>query len=212
MSQTVSYSSLISKVYQSRNIILEILSKKRGFDIADYAGFSINEIHTMFTTKQLDMIFEHPVTEQRLYVKYHLAKNVKENHIYELIDDLYEIEELLDDEDELIIISKHSISQSLKNILEQIYINDKKFINVYNLNNYLFNILEHELVPEHTVLTEEQKEEVKSKYYITDMSQFPEISRFDPVAQAIGLRPKQLCKIIRPSPTAIETDYYRLCY
>ena len=43
------------------------------------------------------------------------------------------------------------------------------------------------------------------------MSQFPEISRFDPVAQALGMRPTQLCEIKRPSPTAIVTNYYRYC-
>jgi DNA-directed RNA polymerase subunit H (RpoH/RPB5) len=49
------------------------------------------------------------------------------------------------------------------------------------------------------------------KYNITDKNQFPDISRFDPVARAIGLRPGQVCHIIRPSKTAIETDYYRVC-
>ena len=96
--------------------------------------------------------------------------------------------------------------------MEQIYIKDHKFINIYNINDYLFNILEHKLVPNHIVLSEKEKDEIVKKYYITDLSQFPEISRFDPVAQAIGLRPGQLCRIIRPSPTAIETNYYRLCY
>ena len=212
MSKTTDYSSLISDIYQSRRIILEILHKKRGFDISDYAGCSINELNTMQTNKQLDMIFEHPETKQRLYIKYHLAKNIKENHLYELIDDLYDLEQVLDDNDDLILISKHKVSQSLKSILEQIYIKDHKFINIYNINDYLFNILEHKLVPNHIVLSEKEKDEIVKKYYITDLSQFPEISRFDPVAQAIGLRPGQLCRIIRPSPTAIETNYYRLCY
>ena len=49
------------------------------------------------------------------------------------------------------------------------------------------------------------------KYNITDKIQFPDISRFDPVARAIGLRPGQLCKITRYSKTAIETFYYRIC-
>ena len=44
-----------------------------------------------------------------------------------------------------------------------------------------------------------------------DNSQWPEISRFDPVAQAIGLRPKQVCKIIRSSETSITNEYYRIC-
>ena len=212
MSQTTDYSSLISKIYQSRRIILEILQKTRGFDTSDYAGSSMNEINTMYENKQLDMIFEHPETKQRLYIKYHLAKNIKENHLYDLIDDLYDLEQILDDTDDLILISKHKISQSLKSILKQIYIKDQKFINIYNVDDYLFNILEHKLVPIHTVLTEKEKDEIIKKYYITDLSQFPEISRFDPVAQAIGLRPGQLCKIVRPSPIAIETNYYRLCY
>ena len=206
------YSSLITNIYQSRRIILEILKNTRGFDVSDYIGCSINEISTMHANKQLDMIFEHPTTKQRLYIKYHLAKNIKENHLYELMDDLYDLEQILDDTDDLIIITKQNVSQSLKNILKQIYIKDNKFINIYNIHDYLFNILEHKLVPIHIVLSEKEKDEIIKKYYITDLTQFPEISRFDPVAQAIGLRPGQLCKIIRPSPTAIETDYYRLCY
>ena len=50
---------------------------------------------------------------------------------------VYEVEEILGDEDDLIVITKHNINQSLKNILEQVYINDNKFINVYNLNDFL---------------------------------------------------------------------------
>jgi DNA-directed RNA polymerase subunit H (RpoH/RPB5) len=49
------------------------------------------------------------------------------------------------------------------------------------------------------------------KYNITDKIQFPDISRFDPVARVIGLRPGQVCNIIRASKTAIEANYYRIC-
>ena len=44
-----------------------------------------------------------------------------------------------------------------------------------------------------------------------DDNQLPEISRFDPVAQAIGMRPGNICEIIRPSKTAIYAPYYRIC-
>ena len=56
-----------------------------------------------------------------------------------------------------------------------------------------------------------KKKKIEKKYYVTDNKQFPEISRFDPVAQAGGLRPNQLVEITRSSPTAITTKYYRLC-
>ena len=49
------------------------------------------------------------------------------------------------------------------------------------------------------------------RYNITDKVQFPDISRFDPVAQVIGLRPGQVCEITRASKTAIESKYYRVC-
>ena len=54
-------------------------------------------------------------------------------------------------------------------------------------------------------------ESVKQKYGIKDNSELPDISRYDPVAQAIGMKPGQMCKILRPSKTAITTDYYRIC-
>ncbi len=82
---------------------------------------------------------------------------------------------------------------------------------LFNLNNYLYDILEHQYVPEHILLDDDEIDTVKKRYNIMDDSQWPEISRFDPVAQAIGLRPKQVCKIIRSSETSITNEYYRIC-
>ena len=67
-------------------------------------------------------------------------------------------------------------------------------------------------MPPHRICSGEEKEIIEKQYNIMEQKQFPEISRFDPVAQAIGLRPTELCKIERSSPTAIKTNYYRLCY
>jgi len=49
------------------------------------------------------------------------------------------------------------------------------------------------------------------KYQIKSKTQLPEISRFDPQALVIGIRPGEICKIQRPSSTALTTDYYRVC-
>ena len=209
MSSSASYSPIISKIYKSRNIILEIL-KSRGYNTEDYEGFSVNDIHAMFSKHQLDMLIEHN-TGRKLYVNYCIYKNVRQNYIDETIEDLFDVEEILSNEDELIIISKNKINDTLRNTMKQAFITDKRFYNIYNLNDYLFNILKHILIPPHRILSEEEKKEIIIKYNITNMSQFPEISRFDPVAQALGMRPTQLCEIKRPSPTAIVTNYYRYC-
>ena len=66
-------------------------------------------------------------------------------------------------------------------------------------------------MPEHTIVPESGVLEIMKKNSITDKIQFPDISRFDPVSRAIGLRPGQLCHIVRSSKTAIKADYYRIC-
>jgi DNA-directed RNA polymerase subunit H (RpoH/RPB5) len=212
MAQTTSYSPLVSKLFRSRLILLEILSKKRGYDVSNYEGFSVTEIYNMWKNEQLDMLITNPETNKKILIKYHLSKlKTDGTQIYDYIDDLYEIEQILDKDDELILVIKDKVNDGLKQVVTQIFINDDKFVNIYNVNDYLFNILNHDLVPNHEVLSDEKKKEVEKKYYITDRKQFPEISRFDPVAQAIGLRPNELVEITRSSPTAIETKYYRLC-
>ena len=52
--------------------------------------------------------------------------------------------------------------------------------------------------------------EVKKRFNIEE-SMFPEISRFDPVSMAIGIRPGDVCRIDRSSKTAIKSIYYRIC-
>jgi DNA-directed RNA polymerase subunit H (RpoH/RPB5) len=212
MSSFASYSPIIAKVYKSRNIFLEILAA-RGYDISDYAGFSVNEIHVMYNAipKQLDMMLENNTTHTKCYIKYHLGKKLKQNHIEEVMDDLYDTEEILTNDDELIIVCKNKINDKLKENMQQIFINEGKFYSVYNLNDYLFNVLKHDLVPPHRILSDEERAIIFEKYNITTMSQLPEVSRFDPVAQALGMRPDQVCEIQRPSPTAIIAPYYRIC-
>ena len=69
---------LCQRFYRSRNIILDILSS-RGFVVEDYTGFSINEIHIMYSNKQLDMLLTNPTTRRKIYVKYHLATKLRHN-------------------------------------------------------------------------------------------------------------------------------------
>lgn len=211
-SQSLKYQPLFSKIYKSRQIMLEILGEKRGFDISKYENEGSKELRSMWENKQLDILVENPETNKKIYIKYHLEQKIKATHIYDYIEDIFDIENLLKPDDELIIVTKDNLNDTIKNLLQQINSNDNRFVNVYDINSYLFNILKHEMVPEHIVLTDEETEQIIKQYYVDDITKFPNISRFDPVALAIGLRPKQMVKIKRSSPTAIETLYYRICH
>lgn len=70
-------------------------------------------------------------------------------------------------------------------------------------------ILKHELVPEHTVMTPEEVKELLTKYGIL-INQLPKILTLDPVVKTIDAKLGDVLKIVRNSPTAGKTTYYRL--
>ncbi len=72
-----------------------------------------------------------------------------------------------------------------------------------------FNVFMHELVPEHRVISEEEKEELLKKYRIR-LSQLPQIKASDPAVVELGAKPGDVIEIKRKSPTAGVYLYYRL--
>ena len=203
--------SLVSQLYKSRKILLELL-KRRGFDVKGYDNFSFSELRVMNANKQLDMLLTNPTTNKKIYIKYHLATKIRPPYVYDYVEDLFNLEEVLTPSDDLIIIIKDKVNDTSVKLMKNLYITENIFCTILTLKQLQFNILDHSLVPPHRILSNEEINNIKTKYNITHNDQFPEISRFDPVAQAIGLRPDQVCEIIRGSKTAITTKYYRLCY
>ena len=205
-----SYNPLIQKLYKSRKVVLDIL-ETRGFNIEDHKDFSINNMQLMYSNRQMDILLTHPENKKKIYVKYNIEKKIGPKILYDIIDDLYEIDEILEEEDTLLIISKDRVNDTQKKLLTEFYDKDKKFINIFNLHDYLSNILDNDLVPPHRILSEEEKQQVMKEYNMLTDYEFPEIGRFDPAALAIGIRPKQVCEIIRKSPTSISSKAWRIC-
>lgn len=213
---TQNLSELISSIHKSRIHILNLM-KRQGYNVDDYTNFSINEVNTMKQNNQLDMLLEmkdeNPITKRKnkIYIRYYLAKTIRQVNIQDMIDDLFNLEQILSKEDTLFIITKDVMNETLMNDLKHFWEKDGVFIVIQSIKRLQFNILEHVLVPNHRVMLETEVEDVMKKYNIKDKIQFPEISRFDPVAQVIGLRPGKVCHITRQSKTAVVSDYYRVC-
>lgn len=205
-------SSMISNIYKARKTILQILSVQ-GYNIDEYENFSVAEVNAMSQNNQLDMLLEKSNNNEvmKTYVLFYLNKTIRDKSIYEIIDELFTTEEVLKKSDTLLIVTKEEVSEPMLNLLKHIWDKDGIFIIMIFIKRLQFNILEHELVPKHSVLNNSELDVVKQRYNIINNDQFPEISRFDPVASVIGIRPGEVCEIKRSSKTAINGIYYRIC-
>jgi len=205
-----SNSNRIMSIYNSRKNIVDILANFQGYNLDDYKDFSIHEIDAMYSNNQLDMLVHHSTEKMACYVKYLLKKQIRSNELEQIIDDLYVLEEVLTKNDVLIIIIDDEPNDSIITYLKYIYEKDGLFVVIHSMKRLQYNVLRHQLVSAMTILGEKEIAELKRKYNVSE-EQLPEISRFDPQALAMSMRPKEIGKFVRKSNTAMNTDYYRIC-
>ncbi len=226
-------SKTIARVYNARKNLLELMTAQ-GYDVEGYTNFGVNEVNAMYAHKQLDMLVETKSSssdkskskpKRKSYIKCHLEKMLSAGHINDLVEDLYVLgsggeigglgistnanDTVLTENDTLIIVTKQEV-KTMNQYLNQLFLQGR-FIILLSFDRLQFNILNHQYVPPHTILSKEELDEMMKKYNVGDKSQLPDISRYDPVALAIGMRPGDVCKIDRPSKSAIHSTYYRVC-
>lgn len=211
-------SSAITAIYKSRITLLQLM-KNQGMNVSSYEGAGTHEVHTMKEHDQLDMLLtsdESQTTKRTVYVKYFMSQRLSAREIHNIVDDLFNLDEVLisPENDTLIIVTKYAVNETIMQLLNQMWSQSGYFIIIFTLDQLQFNILNHQYVPRHEILSPEQTAAMLKRFNISGSAsadQLPSISRYDPVAQAIGIRPGEICKIIRPSKTSITSDYYRVC-
>ena len=72
----------------------------------------------------------------------------------------------------------------------------------------IVNITKHVLVPQHMVLSNDEKKALLDRYKLT-ITQLPRMLLSDPISKYYGLKRYQVVKIIRPSETAGRYVTYR---
>lgn len=200
--------SHIVQVYNSRKNLLEIL-ETRGFNTLSYNNFSISEIGILTEQDQLDMLLEDS-NNKKIYVKYYINKVIKPANIYNMIEDLFYLENILTKKDDLMIIVKDEPNDTLVQTVKDIWMQDSIYTSTINIKRLQYNILNHVLVPKHSILSKPEEIEFKRKFNILD-NNIPDISYFSPVSLVLGIRPNDIVKIERKSRTAIKADFYRIC-
>tara|TARA_Y100000589_G_C27131945_1_gene620963 strand:+ start:877 stop:1518 length:642 start_codon:yes stop_codon:yes gene_type:complete len=210
-----SNTDIINILYNSRETIMEML-KHRGYDTSEYSNFSYNEIKLMYTEKQLDINVKNSENKQ-ISMYYLIYKKERNQSLNNFLEEKYE--EFTEDNDDfepannsIIIILKDKPNQSLQKIVDDFYARYKLYVQLFFVESLQRNILNHEYVPIHEILTEDEfSNQVKNVYKLSNRYQLPLIDRCDPVAKFIGMKPGTVCKITRPSETSGQYISYRCC-
>jgi|TARA_B110000902_G_C14135430_1_gene523677 DNA-directed RNA polymerase I, II, and III subunit RPABC1 len=109
-----------------------------------------------------------------------------------------------------IIIVQSSLTSMAYQTLGEMEASHDYHIEHFQDDELFFNIMEHELVPRHEILTAAEKKQLLDRYRLAPR-QLPKIQRYDPVARFLGLRKDQVVRITRYSETAGRYVTYRIC-
>jgi DNA-directed RNA polymerase subunit H (RpoH/RPB5) len=215
----------INEIYNSRKNLLNYL-KGQNYETEQYENFTIAEISAMEQASNQQNA--QPMTSQLNFdvktqksakdagnvrscsVVYYLNKAMKKSVLQELINEYYDDDEIDKKLSSLIIIT-NNVNDTNMNIVREMWEKYGEYCILFEIPSLQYNVIEHSFVPKHAKQSEEQKEIIKKKYNISNDSQFPEISMFDPVAKAIMLRPGELCEITRYEKISFQNVFYRMC-
>ena len=106
-----------------------------------------------------------------------------------------------------ILFYKDSITAFAKQQLDEL----KKTLKIetFNINEMIFNITKHVLVPKHELISNKDKKDLLKIFKITE-KKLPYIKIDDPVSRYYGASVGNVFKITRTSESTNSTTYYRI--
>jgi DNA-directed RNA polymerase subunit H (RpoH/RPB5) len=103
---------------------------------------------------------------------------------------------------------KFIVVQEINSRSEDIIESYQTPVEIFKFNKLQSDITEHDLVPQHIVLTKEEGDKVLESYRARKRD-MPLIRSNDAVAKYYNMKPDEIVKIIRPSPVTGEAVAYR---
>ena len=213
---------IIDVLYRSRITLLEHLDNS-GYDTTPYSKFSPKEVAEM--VKAGPIAGAPPALAMELLRKEGGKTEYSKSIVVYTIGKIKQklsafTKKLIDPEEagfdpkttELIIVTLEPIAPNFHIMAYECWMkHDNTKVRYFQAASIINNPLKHILVPKHEKVPVEEEESLLKGMYATKL-QLPLI-RFheDPIARMLGLVPKDIVRIIRPSLTAGENIGYRVC-
>lgn len=198
-----------SKLYRVRKTCLKMLSNR---------GYIVPDEHINMSTDEFKYKFGDDPSRESLTILVEKADDSSDSLIvFFPVDDKVGVKPIKTYSERMkeqnvmkaIIVVKVSLTPFCKQAIKEMVQRGFRF-EYFRDAELLIDITEHKLVPQHQVLTPQEKKELLNRYKLKP-SQLPRIQVVDPVARYYGLSPGQVVKIVRPSETAGRYVTYRIC-
>ena len=179
----------------------------RNFKVSDEdKGLPYQDFASRLDENQIDIIANHKSSDVKVaYVSYILdSKTFSKKDLLTkkaFIDENFPTKEMT----VIIIVQEKPTPQ----IAKELQNDEFKSYEIFLTKNLMFNITQHEIVPRHILLGEEDAKKVLNEFQATKQ-QLPKLLSTDPVAKYYGMKSGDICKIIRHSPMTGESFYYRM--
>ena len=193
-------------VFNARNHLFDIL-QSRGYEVGDYVGYDMSHVAAMMEHSQLNVMLQGKTN--KVFVHFQLSAKL---NVSKVVSSLFEEEDsVLKPDDDLVIVYKSEPNDTIRAEIDEVWNKMGIYVTVLYLKRLQFNLLKHDMVPAHRVLSEKERDQIYAKLNIRTGADLPSISRYDPVASVLCMRPGQVCEIERKSKTSVKSIYYRFC-
>ena len=202
-------SSETSKLFRVRKTCLKMLAKR---------GYIVPDEHIQMTTEEFRMHYGDEPSREGLSILVVKADDPNDQiFVFFPLDEKVGVKPLnayylrMKEQrvNRAIVVVKNNLTPFAKTLLKELASKSVR-IEYFRDAELLVDITEHKLVPEHIVLTSQEKNELLHRYKLKP-TQLPRIQVQDPMARYLGLNHGQVVKIIRPSETAGRYVTYRIC-